>query len=118
MKRLQLLVSSYFWAHNRANAKFMYEQLCDDFDAVIAVAGIHTKIALIRTEKSKVVIQGSANMRSSRTIEAVTVESNPELYDFHMRWHQKIFDDYAVTRKERRASNLYSFLSEDRAAHE
>lgn len=107
---LDLIVSSYFWSHNRQNAKFIYETLCDPFGTRLAVAGIHTKIALIETDKSKIVIQGSANMRSSRTIEVVTIEQNAELYDFHKLWHDNILTDYAVTKKERRASNLWNLI--------
>jgi len=107
---LDMIVSSYFWAHNRQNAKFIYETLCDPFGTRLAVAGIHTKIALIETDKSKIVIHGSANMRSSRTIEVVTIEQNEDLYDFHKLWHDEIITDYAVTKKERRASNLWNLI--------
>lgn len=109
---LDLIVSSYFWSHNRHNAAFIYETLCDPFGTRLAVAGIHTKIAMIETDKSKLVIHGSANMRSSRTIEAITIEANPDLYEFHKSWHDMILDDYAVTRKERRASNLWSLIGD------
>lgn len=109
---LDLIVSSYFWSHNRHNAAFIYETLCDPFGTRLAVAGIHTKIAMIETDKSKLVIHGSANMRSSRTIEAITIEANPDLYDFHKSWHDMILEDYAVTRKERRASNLWDLIGD------
>ena len=109
---LDMIVSSYFWSHNRQNAKFIYETLCDPFGTRLAVAGIHTKIALIETDKSKIVIHGSANMRSSRTIEVVTIEHNPDLYDFHKSWHDEILADYAVTKKERRASNLWDLVGD------
>lgn len=112
IKDLEIIVSSYFWAHNRQNAAFLYETLCDPFGAKLAVAGIHTKIALIQTDKSKIVVHGSANMRSSRTLEVVTIESNPALFDFHDAWHQQILNDYQVTRKERRASNLWALVGD------
>lgn len=108
--RLEMIVSSYFWAHNRQNVEFLYENLCDTHGAKIAVAGIHTKVALIETEKSKIIIHGSANMRSSRTVEAVTIEQCPHLFAFHDDWHQEILRDYTVTKKERRASDLWNLV--------
>jgi hypothetical protein len=113
LERLEIVVSSYFWAHNRANVSFLYEHLCDTHGAKIAVAGIHTKIALIETEKTKILVHGSANMRSSRTLETVTVEQDDALFDFHDAWHQQILTDYQVTKKERRASNLWSLVGEE-----
>lgn len=112
LKKLDIIVSSYFWSHNRQNAAFLYEHLCDNYDCTIAVAGIHTKIALIETEKSKIVVYGSANMRSSRTVEFVTIENNPDLFDFHDKWHQSILQDYKVTKKERRAGNLWNIVGD------
>jgi len=112
LETLEIIVSSYFWAHNRQNVQFLYEHLCDTHGAKIAVAGIHTKIALIETEKSKIIVHGSANMRSSRTLEAVTIEQNEALFDFHDAWHQQILADYTVTKKERRASNLWNLVKE------
>jgi len=109
---LDMIVSSYFWSHNRSNAEFIYEHLCDNRQSRIAVAGIHTKIAMLQTDKSKIVIHGSANMRSSRTIEAVTIEHNPELFDFHDAWHQKILTDHAVTKRERRGGDLWELVGE------
>lgn len=113
LERLEMVVSSYFWAHNRQNAKFLYENLCDTHGAKIAVAGIHTKIALIKTDKSKIVAHGSANMRSSRTVETLTVEANPDLFDFHDAWHQQIIADYTVTKKEKRAGELWGMLTNE-----
>ena len=112
LEKLDIVVSSYFWAHNRSNAEFMYEHLCDKHGSRIAVAGIHTKIALIETEKTRLVIHGSANMRSSRTVEAITIEQCPDLFEFHDAWHQDILADYAVTKKERRASNLWNMVGD------
>lgn len=110
LERLEMVLSSYFWSHNRANAQFIYEHLCDTHGARIAVAGIHTKIALIETEKTKIIIHGSANMRSSRTIETITIEQDADLFAFHDTWHQAILDDYQVTKKERRASDLFRHI--------
>ena len=113
LESLDMVLSSYFWAHNRQNAAFIYEYLCDPYPARLAIAGIHTKVALIETGKSKIVIHGSANMRSSRTVEEITIEHNPELFNFHNEWHQEILDEYQVTKREKRASELWNMVGKN-----
>ncbi len=46
--KLDLIVSDYFWSHNRQNAPFIYEHLDINDSFQLAVAGTHTKITLMR----------------------------------------------------------------------
>lgn len=110
---LNVIVSDYFWAHNRINAPYIYEQLDIGDRFQLAVAGTHTKITLIRHGDAKIVMHGSANLRSSRSVEAVTIETNPELYDFHMGWHKTILDHHATIKKSIRASALFDLITKD-----
>lgn len=108
---LNVVVSDYWWSHNRHNARFIYETLDRDDRFQLAVAGLHTKIALLLTAKgSKIVVHGSANLRSSRCLEAVTIETSPELYDFHREWHDRILEEYATVRKSLRGERLFDHL--------
>lgn len=107
---LAIVVSDYWWAHNRANAGFVADHLDIDGRFALAVAGTHTKIALLALGGRKIVAHGSANFRSSRSVETMTIETNPDLYDFHLCWHDRIIADYAVTGKTRRASALFDHI--------
>lgn len=111
---LNIIVSDYFWSHNRQNAAYLYEQLDQGDRFQLAVAGTHTKIALLNIEGRKIIAHGSANLRSSRSVETVTIETNPELYDFHMDWHRDILDAYATIRKPMRAQKLFDHLTRKR----
>jgi hypothetical protein len=105
--RLNILVSDFFWAHNRKNADYIYDMLDIDDRFQLAVAGIHTKISLIKAGSRKIVVSGSANMRSSRCIEAVTFETNDALYDFHMDWHMALIDAHKTINKSVRAREAF-----------
>jgi hypothetical protein len=117
MRTLNIVVSDYFWSHNRHNAPYIYEHLDKGDRFQLAVAGVHTKIACVLTEAgTKLVIHGSANLRSSRSLEVVTIETNPALYDFHLEWHRRILENYATIRKPLRAHHLYDHLTKGRPA--
>lgn len=111
LNRLNIIVSDYFWSHNRHNAGYIYKALDTGDRFQLAVAGTHTKIALLSYEGKKLVIHGSANMRSSRSVETFTVETNPDLYDFHMEWKLRILERYATIKKSVRASQLYTGIT-------
>lgn len=109
---LNIVVSDYWYAHNRANVSYVHEQLDIGDRFQLAVAGVHTKIALIRAGERKIVIHGSANLRSSRSVECITIETSPALYDFHHAWHHTILAHYATIRKAPRAAALFTLLTE------
>jgi len=110
LNSLNIIVSDYFWSHNRQNAPYIYQSLdiADKFQ--LAVAGTHTKITLLNIEDKKIVITGSANLRSSRSIEEITIQTDSSLYDFHKKWHDEILKEYGTINKAIRASKLYDFI--------
>lgn len=99
-------------ARNRRDAAAWYEALDQGGRFQLAVAGTHTKIALLRTARSKIVMSGSANLRSSRSVEALTIERNEALYDFHLEWHNRILDAYGTVQKAIRAQALFDHLTD------
>jgi len=107
---LNIVISDYFWSHNRADASYIYEKLDIGDRFQLAVAGIHTKIALIRAGRRKIVVSGSANLRSSRSIEAVTFEPSDGLYDFHHEWHMALISEYATINKSVRAGAAFAAI--------
>lgn len=112
LRSLNIIVSDYFWSHNRQNAPYIYNKLDINNMFQLAVAGTHTKITLMRIGDKKIVIKGSANLRSSRCVEEFTVETCAELYDFHKEWHEQILRDYGTIQKAVRASKLFDKITE------
>ena len=110
--RLDLIVSDYFWSHNRASAPYIYEQLDVESRFQLAVGGIHAKIALIQIGERKIIIGGSANLRSSRCVEVFTIETNDTLFDFHAEWMDKTLVAYGTIRKGIRAGALYDLIKD------
>lgn len=111
LDKLDIIISDYWWSHNRANAPYIYEKLDIDNKFQFAVAGTHTKIALMKIGERKIVISGSANLRSSRSVEEIQIETNPDLYDFHHEWQSKILSNYGMIKKAVRASALFDMIT-------
>jgi hypothetical protein len=114
--KLDLIVSAYFYSHERyALVQYLYESLDNDgstADFQLAVAGTHCKTVQIETTGgAKLVIHGSANLRSSGCIEQFTIEENPELHDFHNEYADKILDVYSTIKKEVRRKKLWEAVN-------
>lgn len=113
--RVGLIVSDFFFSHERHKAGgigYIEEMLATLGGFALAVAGIHTKTALIRTECGKhLVFGGSANLRSSLNIEHITITESKELYDFHAEWMIHILRNYRATGKFLRRDNLWEMLN-------
>lgn len=107
--RLDLIVSDYFFAHERKNLiPYMLHELDLDNRFQLAVAGSHTKIATFETYGGHhVVMHGSANLRSSACLEQTTIEENRELHDFYVEFHDSILREYSVINKPIRHKKLW-----------
>lgn len=99
--KLNLIVSDYFYSHERGSLiPYIYNNLDIEDRFQLAVAGSHTKICLIETLGGKhIIIHGSANLRSSSNIEQFVIEDNSGLYTFWMDYHQNILDEYYTINK-------------------
>lgn len=101
---LRLVVSDYFYSHERnANGlvPYIYERLDVDDVLDVAFAGVHTKITTIETINGlKIVMDGSANLRSSRNVEQFRIECDADLYDYIERFADRIFDAYSVINRD------------------
>ena len=114
LKKLSVIVSDYFYIHERSGLyKMIVETLAsfgsDRFE--IAVAGVHTKITMLDTPAGRVLFSGSANLRSSASLENFTVSTIQENYEFHHQWHIKILEAYGVIKKSIRVSKLWKEIS-------
>ena len=112
---LNLIVSAYFFGHERHSLiPYIYEKLDIDNRFQFAVASIHTKTAQFETLGGrKIIIHGSANLRSSANIEQFTIEENGELYAFYDEQFGKIIERYATINKKKpvRDSELWDIFT-------
>jgi hypothetical protein len=112
LKSLNLIVSHYYFANER-NADglmpYLYEKLDVDDVLQVAVASVHTKIAMIRTAcGKKITIHGSANLRTSSNIEQIVIEHSPSLFDFCAEVHHNIIEMHKTINKPVRRNDLWA----------
>lgn len=112
VQSLNLIVSHYYFANERQGLMpYLYEKLDVDDKLQVAVASVHTKIAMIRTRcGKKIVIHGSANLRSSSNIEQMVVENTPDLYDFCHGIHAAIIEKHKTIKKAVRRVALWDAI--------
>lgn len=117
-KKINLIVSDFWYAHERYKGGGIeyINQLMEGFNFSLSVAGLHTKIILIKTECGKhLVLHGSANLRSSRNLEQFSVENSKDLYEFNRTWMSKLVAQFKVSRKSLRGDNIWQVLQEQLA---
>lgn len=109
VKELNLIVSAYFYSHERNSLiPYIYEKLDIDNKFQLAVAGVHTKTCqFIKLGGKHIVMHGSANLRSSGNIEQFTIEDNKELYTFYDEHFANILDTYKTINKQMRGGKLW-----------
>jgi len=110
IERLNLIISDYFFSHERFGLiKYIYDKLDVDNKFQLAVASTHCKTCIFETEGGKkVVIHGSANLRSSSNIEQIVIEESKDLYDFNHGYQSKIIDVYKTINKSIRRKKLWN----------
>lgn len=108
VEKLTLIISDYFFSHERRNlVPYLYEKL-NNGRFQLAVAGTHSKIALIKTDCGRhIVIHGSANLRSSRNMEHLVIEEDKTLFDFNYSVLSNISDNFATIKKPLRVARLW-----------
>lgn len=101
VKDLNLIISDYFFSHERHNlVKYLYQELDKEDRFQLAVARTHCKTCLIKTVCGRhIVIHGSANLRTSGNIEQFVVEDSQALYDFNYEYQKAIIDKYKTIQK-------------------
>lgn len=82
--KLTIMVSNYFYSHEKNNLfDYLLQELDMDNRLEVLVCRNHTKITLLEIENLKIVLSGSSNLRSSQSIEQFVLQENPELFDFY-----------------------------------
>ncbi len=113
IERLNLVVSAYFYGNERqALIPYIYEHLDIGDRFQLAVAGIHTKTTHFNTAGGKhIVIQGSANLRSSGNVEQFTIEENKELFDWYEDVYTAIIERYKTINHDVRHKELWAAIT-------
>lgn len=112
--RLSLIISVFFYAHERSGLiPYIYSKLdTDKCNFQMSVTDVHTKTVQISTlGGKKIVFHGSANLRSSGNIEQITIEENPELYDFYYETYRRIEEEYHLIRKPIRRAKAWNLIT-------
>ena len=99
--QLDLIISDYFFTHERHNLiKYCYQELDHDDKFQLAVCASHWKTCAIETHCGlKIFMHGSANLRSSTNLEHVMIEENPALFDFNMSYQDELIETYKTIKK-------------------
>ncbi len=116
IEELALIVSVYFWGNERFSLiPYIYRNLDIDNRFQLAVADIHTKTVHFETLGGrKIVIHGSANLRSSGNIEQFTMEESPELYGFYDEHFSRIIDKFKTINKAVRTTEAWDAFTRKR----
>lgn len=99
MERLYMLVSGYYYSHEKFNmVPYMYEHLDVGDKTQIAFGNYHGKIICIETQHGHTItIHGSANMRSSNNFEQVCVEVDQrDIFDFNAGIIREVCEKYGT----------------------
>lgn len=111
---LKIIVSTYFYAHERHSLiPYIYKELDRKDKFQLAVADVHTKICIFETYGGGyVVIHGSANLRSSNCVEQVVIEENEDLYKFNEEFHEQIIDKFKTIDKSVRNKTMINLIKD------
>jgi len=109
---LDLIVSDYFYSHERKNlVPYLYQELDKNNKFQLSAASTHCKLCIFETHCGHfVVIHGSANLRSSGNIEQFVIEENKELYDFNNEYQLLITEKFKTIDKSIRGKELWNII--------
>lgn len=102
VEQLNLIVSTYFYGMEFKDLiPYIYRELDIENRFQLAVCDTHTKTVTFSTTGGKrIIIHGSANLRSSANVEQITIEENEELYKFYENHTDRILEAYSTINKD------------------
>ena len=84
--RLTLICSHYFRAVDKTSTFHQVHTILASV-CTLKISRCHAKIILLKNDRGDhLVLEGSANLRSSDTIEQLTIFNDPDLHQFHEDW--------------------------------
>ena len=110
---LNLIVSDYFYSHERHNlTPYIFQELDIDNKFQLASAGTHCKMCIFETYCGKfIVIHGSANLRTSSNIEQFVIEESEPLYKFNEEYQDAIIKKFKTINKSVRGKTLWATIN-------
>lgn len=113
---LNLIISCFAWNREKfALVPYLLKELDIDNRFQLSVARIHTKTVHFETEGGKkIIIHGSANLCTSGNIEQITIEENPELFDFYDEKFNLIIEKYKTINKALPREQMWNLISENK----
>lgn len=103
--RIDLVVSAYFYAHERWKlVKYAYQELDNENGRFqLAVCNVHTKTYQFRTDGGlSIIMQGSGNMRAGANFEQMVLEENEEVFNFYEEFYNEILAQYPTVDKTKK----------------
>jgi hypothetical protein len=113
--QLDLIVSAYFYSHERQTLiPYIYQQLDIDDKFQLTACSTHCKFCTIETHTGQnIVIHGSANLRSSNNIEQIIVEDSEKLLNFIHTNHEPLIERFKTIRKPIRNREQWQLLRKE-----
>ena len=103
--RLDMVVSAYFFAHERQKLiRYAYEQLDNEDNRFqLAVCNVHSKTYQWRTDDGlEIVCHGSANLRAGANFENMIFEENHDTFKFFDDFYSEILRLYPTIQKDKK----------------
>ena len=96
-EKLTIMISNYFYSHERGNLmKHLVDELDFEDRTDVIVNRNHTKIVLMKIEDLYIVISGSANLRSSASLEQIIIQEDKVLYEYYKDWFVDQLGKYGI----------------------
>jgi len=101
IEQLDIIISALFYGHERWKVIPMTYEMLDTYGRFqLSVVGHHMKVCIFETDEGEhIVISGSANLRSSGSIEQFTIEESEELYNFYLQSFEGVIKEYKTINK-------------------
>lgn len=96
--KVNLLISTYYLATDKANTLPRLKEAGKLGNYDIGFFRNHTKLILIKIDGRHFVFSGSANLRSSATIEQFSIFDDREIYEFNEKWISHLIQKYNFDR--------------------
>lgn len=112
-ERLDLCLSGYWYStelHKGGVVGYLFDQLdLEGLELHVAIAELHCKVVTIETwAGNRLTMHGSANLRSSNSIEQLHISPDPALWEFCQGVTDRIVGAYDVLMQERRRNHQRS----------
>ena len=115
LDELNLIISDHFFSHERHGLiKYAYHILNIDNKFQLAVCRTHCKLCIIELYNGlKLVIHGSANLRTSANIEQFTIEESETFFDFQNEYQDRIIEKFQTINKTLQGEKLWQLIAQE-----